>query len=301
MFGPLLTAFATSVVGTLLLVRWGARWGLVDHPSGDRKRHGIPRPVAGGGLALGVLAGSILFSQLESTWGALLCAAGMAVLGLDDDRHDRSALWKLSGQAALVALALALTGLPGALRVGSWTLSWWPLLAACAFLWVLALTNAFNLLDGSDGLAVGLAALLAGAVWSGGGFHGAWGAFAVAFLAGCCAFWTFNRPPARAFLGDGGSYFVGFSLGMLSLHAAAEAGAAFDLIPWALVFALPLGDTAYAILRRLRARRPIFSADRQHIHHRLEARWGTWPMLAALYVVALLCALIGLWWMGWWR
>ncbi len=299
MLAPFLTALLTTVPGILLFVRWGERWGLLDRPGGDRKRHGIPRPVAGGGLALGVLAGSALFAP--SAWGALVCAGGMAVLGLDDDRHDRSPLWKLSGQVVLIALALVLTGLPGALRVGPWALSWWPLLAACAFLWVLALTNAFNLVDGSDGLAVGLAALLAGAIWSGGGLHGAWGTFAVAFLAGCCVFWAFNRPPARAFLGDGGSYFVGFSLGMLSLHAATDAGAAFDLLPWALVFALPLGDTAYAILRRLRARKPIFSADRQHIHHRLEARWGTWPMLATLYAVTALCAWIGLWWVGWWR
>jgi len=294
MFAPFLTAFAVTALGVALCLRWGERWGLVDRPSGDRKRHAAVKPVAGGGLALGVLVSSALFAPSEFTWGVLLGGGGMALMGLDDDRNDRPPLHKLSSQIVFVALALAVTGVSDGVRLGDWVLGA-PWTAVVAFVWVLSLTNAFNLIDGSDGLAAGVAALIAGTLLSGGG---AGTTLAAALLAGCVAFWTVNRPPARAFWGDGGSYLLGFCFGMLSLH---EGTAAFDLLAWSLVFALPLGDTASAILRRLRTRQPIFAADHRHIHHRLEARWGTWPMLAALYAITLLCATWGLWWAGWWR
>lgn len=279
-----LAAFVLTRAGLQLGTRLAPRWGLVDAPDLARKAHGAARPVVGAALWLG---SSIAWAggpadPLLLTW--TLAGTAILLVGLDDDRHGRGALWKLLGQLGIAAAAVGWGGLgPRALTLGPWSWelgAWGPIWAV---LWLVALTNAFNLVDGSDGLAVGIAAWnAAGLLLAGlppGGVP-----LAAALLGSAAGFWPVNRPPARVFLGDGGSYWLGFSLGLLSLAAAGEA---FALERWGLFFLVPLGDTTLAIWRRLRAGRSIFAPDREHVHHRLERRWGSWPMLGLLYALTL--------------
>lgn len=281
--------------GIVLASRYAPRWGLLDEPDNARKAHGVPKPAVGVALGVGVLSSGLLW--LNESFGLVALGAALALLalGMDDDRRSRPALWKLLVQAVVATLAVWSANLPiHTLSLLGHSVD----LEAAAYLfpilWVVALTNAFNLIDGSDGLAVGIAWLIAGSMavsTAGVDQQIAW-----SLLGGISVFWWYNKPRARVFLGDGGAYFLGGMLALLSLHGFADADGGFDLVKMALLFVVPLGDVVYAVVRRAVRGNSIFRADDQHIHHRLQRTVGHWPMLVLLYGVSALCALF-----AWWR
>lgn len=290
-------AMGFTWLGLLLVVRMAPRWGLLDRPDGGRKAHAVPKPAVGLALGFGVLVSGAVWLGSSYSWAALAGPLALLAVGVDDDRRPRSALWKLAAQLLIAALAVwgshlspdivSLLGvevpLPGVAYYG------------VAVLWIVALTNAFNLIDGSDGLAIGIAWLTAGSfalfaadTWE--------QQIALALLGAASVFWWYNKPSARMFLGDGGAYFVGGMLALLSLHRATQAPGGFDLVKLGLLFLVPLGDVVYSIVRRLAVGRSILRADDQHIHHRLQHALGRWPMLALLYGITVLGARL-----AWWR
>jgi UDP-GlcNAc:undecaprenyl-phosphate GlcNAc-1-phosphate transferase len=137
--------------------------------------------------------------------------------------------------------------------------------------WVIVLTNAINLIDGLDGLAAGLVAIACGALWVTARGHGDFYVmFVAALLLGACGgFLWWNRPPARVFMGDTGSQFLGLTLSALSLLENRKGTAALTLLLPLVALGLPIADGTLAFVRRLVRGRHVFRGDAGHIHHRL--------------------------------
>lgn len=277
------------------------RVGLIDRSNASqaRKLHQDARPIGGWALFLGVWLGAApALSWSRETVGLLLGSSFILGLGLLDDLWGLGPIIKLLGQFLGAAISVLWGGGGGGggsgLTLGSLELCGLELKLSSALggrllllLWLVTVTNAFNLLDGLDGLAAGCGAIASGwlalLAWEAGNREAllltlGLGGAAVGFL------W-YNFYPARLFLGDEGSYSLGFLLGMLTLEALqpgpgrgsiSEPVSVPILVPL-LLLGLPLADTAWAVLRRLWARRSIFTPDQEHIHHRLLARLGSQP------------------------
>jgi UDP-GlcNAc:undecaprenyl-phosphate GlcNAc-1-phosphate transferase len=285
-----IVAFALAMVITALLTplvrRLALAAGAVDEP-GARRVHARRVPRMGGiAIVLGFFlplvvllllrthAGLIFFSVGKTTVGLLLGSLCVVTIGLLDDLRGVGAKNKLLVQIAAAVIAFACGMRIDAVEipfVGSFHLGWLSLPATVA--WVVGIVNAINLIDGLDGLAAGVA------------FFACLTNFAIASLTGnvfillvtaslggaLVGFLFHNFYPARIFMGDSGSMFLGFMLGAASLLGAAtqKSPTLIAIIVPVLALGLPILDTLLAIARRFLARRSIFSADRGHIHHRL--------------------------------
>jgi UDP-GlcNAc:undecaprenyl-phosphate/decaprenyl-phosphate GlcNAc-1-phosphate transferase len=258
-----------------LIVKAAARWRFVDAP-GERKVHSVPIPRAGGiAMAIGVLVTALLVVPLGSQERYFLIAAILvAACGGLDDRLDLDYRIKLGGQLAAAAIVIfcahikihALTlddrlALPDYLSV--------PL----TFLFLVGITNAINLADGLDGLAGGTAFLILCALAilanSGGEFGTA--ALALTFAGAVLGFLRYNTYPASVFMGDAGSQLLGFAVGVLSLMATQNGTSVISAATPVLLLALPILDTLSVMAQRLSEGRSPFSADKNHIHHKLLA------------------------------
>jgi UDP-GlcNAc:undecaprenyl-phosphate GlcNAc-1-phosphate transferase len=280
----LLAAAAAAFVLTPLAFGIGARSGAVDRPAPHRHRyHPVPRT---GGLALavafvlvGVLA--VVFGDATASvrrldvelpilvvlFGGVLLAA---FLGFVDDRHDVRPGWQLLGQAVLAAVAVA-----AGLRIpsiknpfGAGDIAFAEVFAVgFAALWIIALINSINFVDGLDGLSAGVA-LIASATL---GVISLTPQIDQPFVALLCAVLTgallgylpWNFYPARVFIGTTGVWVVGYALGVLSILGTAKVAVAL------LVLGVPIIDTFWTIVRRLAEGRSPFSPDKRHLHHRL--------------------------------
>ena len=256
------------------------RFDLVDHPE-KRKMHQIPIPLLGGvaifisfgivSAAAFVLLGDLQTESLRSYLGLMAGTALILMLGVYDDVRGLKAIQKAAGQTVA---AIAVVALGGRVELftnplgSSFELGW--LGVPLAVLWIVGVTNAVNLIDGLDGLAAGI------------GTIAALGLFAVAYpgntfvaamtivLAGSTlGFLKHNFYPAKMFLGDAGSMFIGFTLAVIGLHGSFKATTATILFLPIIVLGVPIFDTLFAIARRAHRRISPFKADREHIHHRL--------------------------------
>lgn len=281
--GTLLTAFAVVAAGTALVRRWAVRRGFVDRPDGWRRIHGTPTSNVGGvAVALGSAVTFLVWAPLGVPEGlprpdilaALLGGLIMFAVGFRDDLKHLPAGVKL-GLEAMVATVAFVAGVrlvgAGVLADGAQV----PLIVSylVTTFWIVGTTNAFNLIDGSDGVATGAALFGAAALGVTCALHGeALGAVLALVLVGAAlGFLVFNFPPASIFLGDGGSLFLGFTLATLGVIAANAAGTTLALLIPAAALGVPLVDTALAIVRRFLRREHIFSPDRGHVHHRLRS------------------------------
>ncbi len=275
-------AFGISLLLTLLLTRFierlAPRWHLVDIPD-ERKAHAKVRPIGGIALFFGVLLGALPVLELSREALSLLLGGLMALaVGLMDDLRGLSPKLKLTGQL-LAALVPVLMGdiVISSVRLGALELALGPFAVPLTLFWIVGAINAFNLIDGLDGLAAGGAAIIALFVLLLAQQAGNMQALLLtaAFLGSALGFLRYNFHPARVFLGDSGSHFLGYMLSILALEALqsdlGQLKNAQILVPL-LLLGLPIADTAWAILRRVKEHRPIFQADRAHIHHKLLER-----------------------------
>lgn len=306
-FTVLLLAMVVSFLMTPIAARLAFWVGAVDRPDA-RKIHREPIPRLGG---LAVLAGfcapwaalylidnrvARIFQEHEALVLTLLgCGCLMFAVGMLDDIVGLSAARKLAMQVGIAAGMYA-----GGIRITevtnpfgeAWPLGW--MAAPLTVLWIVGLTNATNLLDGMDGLVAGVAAVLALSLAMiniiGGNTVVALLTFALAGAA--LGFLPYNFSPARIFLGDSGSLFMGLlmaGIGTLSFFKAATA--TLVLVPL-LLFALPLFDTTQVVIGRMRRGRHPFTPDDTHVHHRL-LRFGLSQKEAAcfFYVVTVFLGL----------
>jgi UDP-GlcNAc:undecaprenyl-phosphate GlcNAc-1-phosphate transferase len=267
--------------------------GAFDQP-GPRRVHREPVPTLGGlAIVLSVLGTAWLARLLPGPArelglgplaGLTLAAVPIVALGIVDDRVGVAPTSKLGVQAC-AALVLSLFGF-GVTEITNpfgGTLAAHALSAPLTVAWVLLVTNAINLIDGLDGLAAGVVALVAGTLWWVGHSHGdLYVMFFSAILVGAVlGFLPFNFPTARVFMGDTGSQFLGLTVAALSLLENRKGTTTLTLLFPIVALGLPLIDSVTAFGRRLLAGRPVFHADSEHIHHRL-LRLGLTPRSAVI-------------------
>lgn len=297
-FPAAFTAFAICWILIQILLHWAPRFGLVDHP--DERRVHVHVTPKGGGLAiflallvsLSVIPGLGDFDQRSLT--IIAGGAVIMVLGLLDDLYSLS--WKIRLLVQSVTV----------LAVFGWPMQTGWLYPLVAFIWVVGLINAFNMLDNMDALSAGVAwivcfLLIAVHFLIGGGCPVGEDPLRTppqlviyfALLGALTAFMSFNRSPARIFMGDAGSTFLGFILGMTSLNEQILTPKLLETWPVPLcLFAVPWYDLTTVVLLRLRQGRSPFHADKQHLSHRLVERGLT--KVQAVRVIHLLALASGL-------
>jgi UDP-GlcNAc:undecaprenyl-phosphate GlcNAc-1-phosphate transferase len=301
------TAFIFCLVLTPLCRNLFLRLNIVDRPDTDRKFHGRPVPRVGGipivlsyagGLGIMLLiaptAATISVQHKELLWSLLPAAGLIFVTGVVDDIVGLKPWQKLAAETVAAIIAVVL-GARLSLFEGHPAFLW--LTAPLSLLWLLACTNALNLIDGMDGLAAGvgllasLATLLA-AILS----HNLGLAVATVPLVGCLlAFLCYNFNPASIFLGDCGSLTIGFMLGCFGLIWSRRTGTMLGLAAPLMTLALPLIDVCLSIGRRYLRSAPIFKGDRGHIHHMMLARgFNTRAATLILYGVCIIAAFLAL-------
>ena len=307
--------FFLSLLCALVLTRYvrdfATRRGWVAAPNQERHLHNTPLPRLGGvaifisfcvSMAFAVLISRSHFAHpgisLKTLLTVLAPATLIFLLGVYDDIRGAGPYFKFAVQAVAATMLYA-----GGLRIinipvlfGAHVLPWYVGLV-CTVLWVLAITNAFNLIDGLDGLAAG-SALFSTVV-----------AFVVALLYGpslatvvtialagaILGFLRYNFNPATIFLGDSGSLFIGFLLSALALLGAQKSPTIVAVAIPVVSFGLPILETTLSVLRRLISGRPVFTADREHIHHKLLQHGMTHrQVVILLYGVSAIFAMLSL-------
>lgn len=300
-----LTSFALSLVLTPVFRNLFQRLGLVDQPGGERKVHATPVPRIGGiPLILSLVIGLGLVRLLAPpwiqqepfslVWGLLGPAVLVFGLGLADDLYGLRPWQKLLGQTAAAVWAFYLgVHVTVVAKVDVWE---WLSLPVTVF-WLVLCMNAFNLIDGVDGLAAGLGLFASMTMLAAALLQSLWLlALATVPLAGCLlAFLRYNFNPATVFLGDSGSLLIGFLLGCYGVIWSQKTATLFGLVAPAMALFVPLLDVALTVLRRIVRHQPVFGADRGHIHHKLLER-GFTPrrVVLILYAVCVMGALVSL-------
>jgi Fuc2NAc and GlcNAc transferase len=310
-FVTALTAAAIAVALSPLWRRAALRWGWMDRPN-ERSLHVYP-VARGGGVAIlaAVCVAYALNAGLILPRGAfavVLSTALLAVVGLWDDRASLSPFARLGFQAAAGVAVLAtyggLTHLPLPEPLG-YALG--PLGTLLAFVWIVAVVNFYNFLDGIDGLAASQGVLTGAAI-----ALCSWDAFAAttgAALAGACAgFLIFNWPPARLFMGDVGSGTLGFVFAVAPLLAPTPAERSAGILVVALSLWLFLADATWTLLRRARRGARWYEAHREHLYQQLVlSGWSHGRVTTLLVAAAVVPTVLGVsYWrtgwavLGWW-
>ncbi len=279
---------AVSAITTPISIKVANRFGIIDRPRDDRRIHDRPIPRFGGmGIFLGTMAAlTISVGMSDKIATAMLGGVLMYLLGVVDDIKDLRPSIKFGGQVAIASLMFAM-GIKITF-VGNYRASTTakletirPLDTGVAYivtvLWIVGITNAVNLMDGMDGLAAGSVAIMALSLAYVAYIHGArlgMMAICVALVgvaASCVGFLPYNISPAKTFMGDGGSLFLGYMIAILSVISPLKRATFIGTIIPIVALAVPIFDTLFAMIRRMYRREPIMKADKGHLHHRLMA------------------------------
>ncbi len=268
----LLAAFLIAAIGTSLgavaILRARTRWRLVARGDG--------RAIGGPALVASVIIAVACTARIDLL--LIIAVSFIILVGTIDDLIDLSPWRKLIGQA--IAAGIVAAEIASSLQTSIPPI----LMGIGSFLWIVLLTNAVNLIDGLDGLLIGIIAPAMMAVTL---ISVSTGNLFTAILASSCigallGFLPFNWVHARLLLGDTGSEFIGFSLAVITAMSFVNWPHPSSISVFFLIAAIPLADTAFAIIRRLVSHRSIFSGDREHIHHRLARRMGEKRSIALL-------------------
>ncbi len=271
--GPLILAFLLVFLGTPFVKKLAYRVNALDKPE-DRKVHTQMMPRLGGlAICLGFWVAVLLTQEMTREFYGLL-AGGLLItlVGIVDDIKGVSPRQKLLVQV----LAASLVILAG-VRVDFVTHPFeqviylqylsYPL----TLLWIIGITNAVNLIDGLDGLAAGVSAIAAITLGVVAFLETSQEAAILAFIlaASILGFLRYNFHPAQIFMGDTGSLFLGFNLSVIAIISLTKSATVISLLLPVVILGIPIADTLFAIVRRYYHGKPIFSADKEHLHHRL--------------------------------
>jgi UDP-GlcNAc:undecaprenyl-phosphate GlcNAc-1-phosphate transferase len=281
---PFILASAVTVAMVPLTGWLARRVGAVDEPDAERRIHRQPTPRLGGiamfaGFALAL---AIFGRDLEYCWQVVAVTGAITIVMAVDDVLRLPAWWKLiietgaGVMVVLVGITVTFVGFhthPGSL------LDLGLLAAPVTVVWLVGMQVSINLLDGVDGVASGVVAIVAGvlllaAINRLGPTAGVQNGVIVmsGALMGCCfGFMFWNIAPARVFMGDSGSHFLGVAVGTITILGVAKVAVALTILVPLVTLGLPIGDTAFAIVRRRRAGTGIAAPDAGHLHHRLLA------------------------------
>jgi len=289
-------AFAISLAATPFIITLAHKIGAVDVPDDKRRVHKKPIPRLGGlAIFYGFLVSLLFFARLDQQMRGILIGALIIVgVGIIDDVKQLRALVKLAAQivAALVVvfnnIRITAISVPafisetGVLQLGMFSIP-------ITVVWVIIVTNAVNHIDGLDGLAVGVSSIASFSLFFiailGGEQNVA--IISAALAGGCLGFLPYNFNPAKIFMGDTGSQFLGYMLSVICIQGLFKGYVIISFIVPLLILGLPLFDTIFAIVRRAWNHKPIMGADRGHLHHRLLDNGFTQKQtVAILYVIA---------------
>lgn len=300
-FAALLAAAVVALISTPVVKSLAFKIGAVDVPKDGRRMHNHPIPRMGGlAIFFGFILSVLLFTPLtQQLRGMLLGAVIIVILGILDDIYALPAKPKFLVQivAALVAVhagnKIEFLSNPNIFSSEPyWELGW--LSIPISVLWIVGITNAVNLIDGLDGLACGVSTissmtlLVIALIVSETDV-----AVLMAALAGSCiGFLPYNLNPAKIFMGDTGSTFLGFILASVSIQGLFKFHMIISFAVPFLMLGLPIFDTCFAILRRVSKGQSPMSPDRGHIHHRLiDMGFTQKQAVATLYIIS---AILGL-------
>jgi len=276
-FGLAVAALAASAAGVWLSIRLANRLGVLDLPN-ERSSHGTPTPRMGGVPMVGavLVAFGFWIYWAAGDWSihewlscSVLFAAAMAILGLCDDLYSLSAIFRFLVQFVCASILLwAASGLLPALAIEGWTIPRvvWVTVGAT---WIVWMVNLYNFMDGIDGLAGGEAAVASSfffLVFAQYGEAG-WAVANLFIAAASMGFLVHNWPPARVFMGDSGSAFLGAFYGVQSVVAALSTPVPFPVL--VLPFANFFMDTTFTLFRRMLGGEKWYQAHRSHIYQRM--------------------------------
>lgn len=271
-----LVALAASILVTPVAIRLAPKIGAVDIPLDNRRMHTKTMPRFGGlAIFAGSTAAMLIFLKFDPRVVTIVMGGVLIyILGVIDDIKHLSAKVKFLGQT-FVALIMYVNGiriefLTNFLGEGNSQLGD-VLCFIITMVWIVGITNTVNLIDGLDGLAAGTAAIASLCIAYTAYIHGTYlAAGAMLALAGATlGFLPYNFYPAKIFMGDGGSLYLGFMLATLSVLGTVKSATLVTMIIPVLVLGVPIFDTFFAIFRRFVNKRPIMEADKGHLHHRL--------------------------------
>lgn len=269
-------AFLLAFLSTPFVKKLAKKIGAIDIPKDKRRMHTDSVPLIGGlAIFLGFLVSTVIFTEIDIKIIAILSGALiMVMLGVFDDKYALGAKFKLMIQIIAAAIPV-IAGvrieriiLPF-LKSGGIEFGW--LAYPITILWIVALTNAVNLIDGLDGLAAGVSAIASFSMFLIALMQGNYviAVMSAALVGACCGFLPYNFSPASIFMGDTGSTFLGFVMASLSVLGLFKIHAIISFAVPFIAFGIPIFDTSFAIFRRIKEHRPIMSPDRGHLHHRL--------------------------------
>lgn len=282
LFAAFVTSLAVALIFSPVAIKIAPKIGAIDVPKDGRRMHTKAMPRFGGlAIYMGTMVSLVIYAgQNEKILPVIIGGTLIYILGVIDDLKNLPAKLKFGAQL-LVAILMYTMGLriklitnyfgEGALHFGT---------VVCfivTVLWIVGVTNTINLIDGLDGLAAGIAAIAALSIAYVAYIHGDEYGMMIVCLAmlclagGCIGFLPFNFFPAKIFMGDGGSLFLGFMMATLSVVGPLKRSTIIAVVVPVIVLGIPLFDTFFAIFRRVVNKRPIMEADKGHLHHRLMA------------------------------
>jgi UDP-GlcNAc:undecaprenyl-phosphate/decaprenyl-phosphate GlcNAc-1-phosphate transferase len=282
---PFLVASAVciaAVPGSMWLAR---RTGAVAEPDEDRHLHPHPTPRLGGiamfagfAVALGLFGSGITYR-----WQVIAVTSVITLAMAIDDILDLSWRSKLAIEVgvgvltAVLGITITFIAVPGVHSTSVWNLAW--LAAPITVVWLVGMQVSVNLLDGADGVAAGVIAIVAGVcllaainrIEVPGGVQTGVVIMSGAVMGCCLGFLVFNLPPARVFMGDSGSHFLGVALAVITILGVSKIVVGLSILVPLIALGLPIGDTMFAIVRRTLSGRNPAAPDAGHLHHRLRA------------------------------
>ena len=275
-----IVSFAFTFATTPLVRRFAFKIGAIDIPKDNRRMHKKPTPRIGGlAIIFGFTVATLCFAQpSRQLYGTLAGAAIIAVMGVIDDCKNLPAKLKFVIQI-IAALVVVFAGdikidvftNPNFLSDNPyWVLPEW-LSVTLTVIWIVFITNAVNFIDGLDGLAAGVSAIMSISLVFISIRVGEYSIaiLGIALMGSCFGFLPFNFDPAKIFMGDTGSTFLGFMLATLSIQGVFKSYAVISFAVPLLILGLPLFDALFAMIRRILRGQSPMTADRGHLHHRL--------------------------------
>ena len=305
-------AATISFISTPLVRKLAYKVGAIDVPEDERRVHKTPIPRLGGlAIFIGFMLSFIIYCRInyitidKGIIGVLLGGTIIIAVGVIDDTKSLSAKYKLLGQIVAACILIA-AGIRVEYMTNFFRIESIPFLSGeqihfgiiaipITIFWVVGITNTVNLIDGLDGLACGISAIAAGIL--------AYVAyikpelpdsqltliFALGIVGSCIGFLPYNFNPAKIFMGDTGSLFLGFMLSAISINGFIKGPTILAVLVPLFALGLPIFDTAFAILRRKIQGKPVMEADKGHLHHRLlSLGLGQKRTVLVLYIISLL-------------
>ncbi len=274
-------SFIFTFASTPVVRRMAYKIGAVDVPKDKRRVHKRPTPRIGGlAMLFGFMVAVLCFNDdwSKATIAMLIGVAVLGVLGIIDDCRELDARLKFVVQiiAALIVVfygdvRISVFSNPNVFSENPFVILPFWLSATVTVLWIVFMTNAVNFIDGLDGLAAGVSAIMSmSLVFIAITYHEyAIATFGIAIMGACFGFLPFNFNPAKVFMGDTGSTFLGFMLAVLSVRGMFKSYAVISFAVPILILGLPLFDAVFAMIRRMFSGKSPMVADRGHLHHRL--------------------------------